>query len=133
MKVDIVPYIKEICKYMKDEMGLKITPLPKLIISKDKSFVNDVFGKTAYYMPENKSITLYTEGRHPKDVLRSFCHELVHHAQNLRGDLDENDNDPQYAQNNKHLRKMECEAYLKGNIALRDWEDSKKNKDGSNT
>jgi hypothetical protein len=32
-----------------------------------------------------------------------------------------------YAQGNKHLRKMEMEAYLKGNMLFRDWEDSKKN------
>lgn len=124
-----MPHIKEICKYMEDKMGLEIRPFPKLILSKDKSFVNDVFGKTAYYMPENKSITLYTEGRHPKDVLRSFCHEMVHHAQNLRGDLEGTDSSEGYAQKDKHMRKMECEAYLKGNLALRDWEDSKKNKD----
>ena len=118
---------------MDEEMGLELKPFPKLIISKDKSFVNDVFGKTAYYVPEDKSITLYTEGRHPKDVLRSFCHELVHHCQNLRGDLNEKDDDPNYAQNNKHLRKMECEAFLKGNMAFRDYCDKKMNKDDSHT
>jgi len=31
-----------------------------------------------------------------------------------------------YAQNNPHLRKMEEEAYEKGNMILRDWEDQRK-------
>jgi hypothetical protein len=32
--------------------------------------------------------------------------------------------DPQYAQNDSHMRKMEAEAYLKGNFLLRDFEDN---------
>ena len=31
-----------------------------------------------------------------------------------------------YAQKNEHLREMEKEAYLEGNLALRDWEDGHK-------
>jgi len=31
---------------------------------------------------------------------------------------------PTYAQDDAHLRKMEMEAYLKGNLLLRDFEDN---------
>lgn len=121
-----------LCKYMNDQSGIKVKPYPKVNLSKDKTYVNDILGRTAWYEPENKSITLVTEGRHPKDILRSFAHELIHHGQNLRGDMDEEHvgdlNDPNYTQNNKHLRKMECEAYLKGNMIFRDYEDKIKNK-----
>ena len=66
--------------------------------------------------------------RHPKDICRSFSHELVHHHQNERGDLKLGDaSSPTYAQDNKHMRKMEMEAYLKGNLLFRDWEDKVKN------
>ena len=34
---------------------------------------------------------------------------------------------PTYAQDDQHLRKMEMEAYLKGNLLFRDWEDWVKN------
>jgi hypothetical protein len=82
-------------------------------------------GKTAYYSPSDKSITLYTFGRHPKDVLRSFAHEMVHHEQNLNGTLGNigttNTNE------DGSLDKIEREAYEKGNIMLRNWEDSIKN------
>ena len=65
--------------------------------------------------------------RHPKDLLRSFCHELIHHVQNERGDLDLGDaSNPKYAQEDDHMRKMEMEAYLKGNLLLRDFEDNYK-------
>jgi len=56
----------------------------------------------------------------------------VHHSQNLRGDMQESNvddlKDPNYTQNNKHLRKLEAEAYLSGNLNFRDWEDKQKNK-----
>ena len=61
----------------------------------------------------------------PKDILRSYCHELIHHVQNERGDLDKgNMSSPTYAQDDDHMRKMEMEAYLKGNLLLRDFEDN---------
>jgi len=114
-----------LCMFMKDN-GMNITPLPKIkVISDDKENASRLLGKTAYYNPADKSITLYTFGRHPKDVLRSFAHEMVHHEQNLNDTLGNisttNTNE------DGHLEELEKEAYLKGNIMLRNWEDSIKN------
>ena len=111
--------------FMRDN-GMNITPLPKIkVISDDKENASHLLGKTAYYNPADKSITLYTFGRHPKDVLRSFAHEMVHHEQNLNGTLGNigttNTNE------DGHLEDIEKEAYQKGNIMLRNWEDSIKN------
>jgi predicted metalloprotease len=47
----------------------------------------DFFGKTAYYEPNTQTIVLYTHGRHPKDIARSYAHEMIHHIQNLEGRL----------------------------------------------
>jgi hypothetical protein len=96
------------------------------------NFVSDIenskkdFGKTAYYDPSNMEIVIYVDGRHPKDMLRSISHELVHHAQNCRGDFDfQFETKPGYAQNNQKLRELEAEAYLLGNgFLVRDFEDS---------
>jgi len=96
------------------------------------NFVSDVenskmdFGKTAYYDPSNMEIVIYVDGRHPKDMLRSISHELVHHTQNCRGDFDfQFETNPGYAQNNQKLRELEAEAYLLGNgFLVRDFEDS---------
>tara|TARA_B100000902_G_scaffold379287_1_gene413441 strand:- start:973 stop:1350 length:378 start_codon:yes stop_codon:yes gene_type:complete len=102
-----------------------IQQAPKLILRKDKENAQMTFGRTAYYQPETQTIVVYTTNRHPKDILRSYCHELIHHVQNERGDLKMSDStSPTYAQDDAHLRKMEMEAYLKGNLLLRDFEDN---------
>ena len=102
-----------------------IQQAPKLILRKDKENAQMTFGRTAYYQPETQTIVVYTTNRHPKDVLRSYCHEMIHHVQNERGDLKMSDStSPTYAQDDDHLRKMEMEAYLKGNLLLRDFEDN---------
>tara|TARA_R110000823_G_scaffold83336_1_gene188109 strand:- start:24 stop:416 length:393 start_codon:yes stop_codon:yes gene_type:complete len=102
-----------------------IRTTPKLVLKKDEENGSKTLGRTAYYDPNNLTVTLYTTGRHPKDILRSFAHELIHHVQNERGDLNtDTSNDPQYAQNDDHLRNMEKEAYLEGNLLMRDFEDN---------
>jgi len=85
-------------------------------------------GKTAHYDPSTMEIVIYVDGRHPKDIMRSFSHELVHHNQNENGmfDIGCGSAGDGYAQSNPHLRKMEKEAYLKGNMCFRDWEDGYK-------
>ena len=52
---------------------------------------------------------------------------MIHHVQNERGDLNMGDASlPTYAQDDEHMRNMEKEAYLEGNLLLRDYEDNKK-------
>jgi hypothetical protein len=102
-----------------------IRTTPKVVLRKDAENGAMTLGRTAYYDPNDLTIVLYTSNRHPKDILRSFAHELIHHVQNERGDLNLGDSsDPQYAQNDDHLRKMEMEAYLEGNMLMRDFEDN---------
>ena len=112
-------------KYMIDN-GMNIKPLPKIkMVKNDKQNASDLLGKTAFYNPNDKSITLYIMDRHPKDILRSFSHEMVHHMQNLEGRL----NNIQTTNTNEDgdLPEIEREAYEKGNMMLRNWEDSIKN------
>jgi len=105
----------------------KLKNKPTIIFTKDKANSMKPFGKTAFYDPAEESITVYTTGRHMKDCLRSLAHELVHHLQNERGDLmGMGAATPGYAQKNPHMREMEREAYEKGNMCFRDFEDSRK-------
>jgi len=98
---------------------------PRLVLRKDEENGAKTLGRTAYYDPSDMTIVLYISGRHPKDILRSFAHELIHHVQNERGDLQMGDaSNPQYAQQDDHLRNMEKEAYLEGNLLMRDFEDN---------
>ena len=101
---------------------------PKVFLKNDEENAQKTLGKTAYYSPESQTVVLYITGRHPKDICRSFAHELIHHHQNERGDFKLGDaSSATYAQDDKHMRKMEMEAYLKGNMLFRDWEDNYKN------
>jgi len=88
-------------------------------------------GSTAMYNMVDDTVTLYTNGRHPKDILRSLAHELVHHCQNCRGEFDElGEIEEDYIQKNPHLREMEREAYL-GNMEFRDWEKKVRSSDSA--
>jgi hypothetical protein len=112
-------------RYMIDN-GMNIQPLPKIkVIKDDKQNASNLLGKTAYYNPVEKSITLYTMDRHPKDVLRSFAHEMVHHEQNLDGRL--GNINTTNTNEDGDLPEIEREAYEKGNMMLRNWEDKIKN------
>jgi hypothetical protein len=112
-------------RYMIDN-GMNIQPLPKIkVIKDDEQNASDLLGKTAYYNPTEKSITLYTMDRHPKDILRSFAHEMVHHEQNLDGRL--GNINTTNTNEDGDLPEIEREAYEKGNMMLRNWEDKIKN------
>ena len=118
-------YMASVLEYMIDE-GMKIIPLPEVKINKDESNASNFFGRTAYYDPNVKEIVLFVEGRHPKDIVRSFVHEMIHHMQNLEGRL--GNIDTTNTNEDDNLLEIEKEAYLKGNITFRNWEDNYKNK-----
>ncbi len=124
--MDLKEALKEVYKVAERKYQFEKTP--KLILRHNQANANNILGQTAYYSPSSMTIVLFITDRHPKDICRSFSHELVHHHQNERGDLDMGDaSSPTYAQDDKHMRRMEMEAYLKGNMLFRDWEDWYKN------
>ena len=112
-------------QFAQERMGFKKPPT--LNLTSDSDNATKTLGRTAYYDPQGMSVTIYTDGRHTKDILRSLAHELVHHTQNENGTLNDSGYHGQgYAQKNKDLRKSEEEAYLNGNMCFRDWEDGLK-------
>jgi hypothetical protein len=126
------PKFKKVLKEMLEcymQQGLNMDPLPKLRFVSDDSQANDIYGSTGYYDPKSMQIVIYVKGRHPKDVLRSLSHELIHHDQNLRGLFNTEkavSEDPAYAQTSPYLRKMEMDANLRGNMMFRDFTDKQK-------
>ena len=123
--IDIAEKIAELTNHMLDK-GMNIEPLPTMeFVDGDSENAKDFFGKTAYYDPDKKHIVLYTEGRHPKDIVRSYAHEMIHHIQNLEGRLGNitttNTTEDDY------LTKLEQEANLRGTMTFRGWTDSIKN------
>ena len=121
-QIDVVDKIAQLTNHMIDK-GMNIEPLPSMeFIDGDSENAKDFFGKTAYYDPNKQHIVLYTEGRHPKDIVRSYAHEMIHHIQNLEdrlGDIAGTD-----TTSDEHLDKLEQEANLKGTMTFRNWTDS---------
>ena len=122
-------YLQSFLPYAQKRMGFNRPPT--IFFDSDPQNAENVLGKTGYYNPDSDEIVIFVDKRHPKDILRSLSHELVHHAQNCRGDLEPEiagETSPGYAQTNTHMRNMESEAYELGSgLYFRDWEDSLKN------
>lgn len=121
---DLKKYINEINDFIYDQ-GLNIKPYPKVEFNDTKQ--DGLFISTGHYEPQFKKVVLYCDNRHPKDILRSYAHELIHHSQNLDGknlSFTSNDN----VKDNNELEIIEKEAYLLGNIFFRKWTEYVKNR-----
>ena len=132
---DLKKFIKEFYNYAREK--LNIDAAPRLLLRNDENNAKDFFGKTGGYDPNGKTIHLYITNRHPKDIIRSFSHELVHHAQNLKGfgegvDMNKTGEDESYAQHDEALRELERDAFERGNLIFRDWTDGEKLKRKTN-
>ena len=114
---DYEKYIKSLVKFMlKHDYTTK--PLPKIVLNNTQQ--KGVFINTGKYIPSEKTVVLYVKERHPKDVLRSLAHELIHHNQYIHGDLTE-DMCSERITDSDDVLPFEEEAYLEGNIAFRSW------------
>jgi|TARA_R110000822_G_scaffold30858_1_gene89654 phosphopantetheine adenylyltransferase len=121
-KINLIDRLATLTQHMLDK-GMNIEPLPKLeFIDGDTENASEFLGKTAYYDPNTQTIVLYTEGRHPKDITRSYAHEMVHHIQNLEGRL--GNIQTTNTQEDDHLNDIESEANLKGTMTFRNWTDT---------
>lgn len=132
-KQTVLFWINQIFDFFKSQ-NIQIEPLPKIeIVDKNdqENDIGDILISTGGYEPFSQTIFLFIDNRHIKDVLRSFCHELVHHMQWL--------DNPDYIRrtfkgttiiDNAELEEIEGEAYLKGNILFRKFTESLKNKLG---
>ena len=120
--INVKQKIKELTQHMLQK-GMNISPLPKVVFKHgDAENAKQFLGKTAYYNPETMEIVLYTEGRHPKDIVRSFSHEMIHHTQNLENRL--GNIATTNTQEDDHLNDLEAEANLNGTMTFRNWTDS---------
>ena len=109
--------------YAQKKMGFDV-PVT-IVFESDQENAKNPLGKTAYYDPSNYKVVLYVDNRHPKDVMRSLSHELVHHKQNCNGELEGITGEQGYAQT-EHGHRIEEEAYSLGSTCFRNWEDSVK-------
>ena len=120
-----MPLVKSLYSYAQREMGFN-NPA-NITFQSDAQNAGKDLGETGHYHPDSFAITIYTDRRHIKDVLRSIAHELVHHDQNCCGAFQEPfETGPGYAQKDDRMRGLERDAYERGNMIFRDWEDTYK-------
>jgi hypothetical protein len=122
---EMEPYIHGMYDYFDEKIGFQKPPV--MVFDTDPSNQSKILGKTAYYDPNTLEIHVFTDGRHPKDMLRSIAHELIHHQQNLEGRLDVGGymGEGYYLKNEK-MKILELEAMKNGNGLMREFEDTVK-------
>ena len=74
--------VEKFLDFVKDNLGL--TRPFKLTLTTNK----DGIRTTAVYNHVENTVVIYIKNRALVDILRSIAHELVHHLQNQRGELD---------------------------------------------
>ncbi len=119
---------RSLYKFMKKKFGFTSKPHIKFKYS-EQNAANHL-GMTGHYDPDSEEIVIFCANRHPKDILRSLAHELMHHIQKHEGVLNPEDaaseGDPNYIVHDKYLEKIEADAFDRGNIAFRFWEAEQK-------
>ena len=116
--------INSILKFIR-EQNPNVFPYPTVELNWEDQ--NGLFISTGYYQPSLKKVVLFCKNRHPKDILRSFTHEIYHHIQNLEGKNMNFSNEDDVKDNNE-LEKLEGEAYLNGNLYFRKWTEYERKK-----
>ena len=116
------------CSYFKEKLGLP--EIPSIFFTGAQNGA-DPLGPTGQFDPKSMRITIFTANRHIKDILRSLAHELYHYFQQQNNPeaataMTNISSEGSYAQSDDALRTIEKEAYEKGNMLFRDWEDGKK-------
>ena len=125
---DLESHIHGMYDHFESKYGFKKPPT--MFLNSEPDNQSKVLGKTAYYDPQSLEIHVFVDGRHPKDILRSIAHELIHHRQNLEGRLDTGGySGPGYYLENDELKEVEHEAMLEGNATMREYEDTVKYKE----
>jgi len=119
------PHVQGMYDYFDQKLGFQKPPV--MVFDSDPSNQSKVLGKTAYYDPQSLEVHVFVDGRHPKDMLRSIAHELIHHQQNLEGRLNVGGYMGEgYYLKNEEMKKLEQEAMLEGNALMREYEDNLK-------
>ena len=71
-------------KFIQEELNLNAPFKVQLVVNR-----GDDLRTYAYYDPNTGLVKVYCKNRGLADVLRSVAHELIHHLQNQRGELNE--------------------------------------------
>lgn len=126
LHIEVLDMAKSLYGFMKSKFNF--TCEPSIHFMSDVENAEKILGKTGYYNPHEESVHVYITNRHPKDILRSLAHELLHHIQGCEGMVKADDErmkgtkDPNYLIHDKFLRHIEADAFKRGNVVFREWE-----------
>lgn len=94
--------------------------------SSNSKEIPPVFKETGRYETLMNKISIFTKDRAIKDCLRSLAHELIHADQKMIKGLDTEVASQGIINGNKEGEKIEADAYKRGNILFRKWEETLK-------
>ena len=128
-KINLKEEIRKIFKYLRDN-GEFPYDAPKVVFRKgntqnSQANAQNINLPTAHYDPNNDTIVILIEnGRHNRDLIISFLHELTHTKQNRENRLGNIQTDN--VTEDDDLEKLEREAYEQSGIWFRKYKDSQK-------
>jgi len=107
---EIIGIASNFVKFVNNSMSLE--QLPKIIFTKDNKWAKQMrsFGQ---YNPQTSEIVVYIKNRNLADILRTLCHEMIHHKQNEEGRLKQD--------SGKTGSDIENEANAQAGIMLREY------------
>lgn len=116
----ILSYVNQINDYYQNIAGIDIQPFPKVLLDETPNDENELQIRTGQYVPKHMEIDLFIGNRQLKDILRTYCHELLHHSQNIKNpEMFEKMFKGGTLEENPKLKTVEGNAYLNGNLAFR--------------
>ena len=115
--------VQNLCNFMQN--SLNIDQNLQISFENDEDFENPL-RKTGQFGADESGpmITAFFNDRHIKDVLRSIAHEFIHCEQYCENKL-ENITGSDITKD-QNLHDVESDAYLRGNVLFRTWEDNYK-------
>jgi Zn-dependent peptidase ImmA (M78 family) len=78
-------FIKSFLPFVQKHLGIHHLPVIK-VVDRIPGADGTTFG---CFRQEENTIYLVTQGRHPKDAMRTLAHELVHYKQDVEDRLDD--------------------------------------------
>ena len=72
-------WILQINDYLRDVLKYQLDPLPEVVFDETENDPSNLLIRTGHYDYTKNQIVLNVSNRHIKDILRTYCHELVHH------------------------------------------------------
>ncbi len=125
---DVTKLATDIVNFMaKNGVKFSEEKMPKVVFNqKDQKKESPLFNETGNYSPVANLITIFTKDRNLKDILRSLPHELIHADQNMNRGIDTEKAMMGILNKGKAAEKIEADAYKRGNVLFRKWEESLK-------